>query len=122
LGKPISYYRTRVKNNFRCDNLLEICHVGSIAIKNIVAKPILDVAIVIKNLADLNIDGMMAVGYDYCSDRELAGRYLFVRRVNGDISTHNIHCYLPGNENYASVILFRNFLNANPKHAKNIMT
>ena len=100
------------------DNIIEVHHVGSTAIKGIVAKPILDVAVVIKNVELLNIHGMELAGYEYCGERGVAGRHLFVRRINGDISTHHIHCYLENNENYNQVILFCKFINEHPKYAK----
>jgi len=100
------------------DNIVEVHHVGSTAIKGIVAKPIMDIAVVIKSEDLLNIAGMEAAGYEYCGDAGVPGRYFFVRRVNGDISTHHIHCYLKDNDNYNSVILFCKFLNDNPGYAK----
>lgn len=100
------------------DNITEIHHVGSTAIKGIAAKPIIDVAVVIKNAELLNVNGMESVGYEYCGERGVAGRHLFVRRVNGDISTHHVHCYLENNENYNQVILFCKFLNEHSDYAK----
>lgn len=100
------------------DNVIEIHHVGSTAIKGIVAKPIIDVAVVIKNVEMLNIIGMESVGYEYCGERGVVGRHLFVRRINEDISTHHIHCYLENNENYNQVILFCKYLNEHSDYAK----
>ena len=100
------------------ENLMEIHHVGSTAIKGIAAKPILDIAIAVKDAALLNIAGMEAAGYEYRGDAGVPGRHFFVRRVGGEISTHHIHCYLKGNDNYNSVILFRDFLNENPDYAR----
>jgi len=100
------------------DNIIEINHVGSTAIKGIVAKPILDVAVVIKSAESLNMAGMEAAGFEYGREGVIPGRYYFARRVDGDISTHHIHCYLANNDNYNSVILFCRFLNENPEYAK----
>ena len=100
------------------DNIIEIHHVGSTAIKGIAAKPILDIAIVIKNVEILNVSGMEAAGYEYRGDAGVPGRHFFVRRVNGEISTHHVHCYLEGNDNYESLVLFAGFLNANPEYAR----
>ena len=93
------------------NNLLEIHQVGSTAIKGIVAKPILDIAIVIQSNHRLNIPGMEAAGYEYCGDAAVPGRHFFARRADGDLSTHHVHCYLPGNDNYQSLILFCQYLN-----------
>jgi GrpB-like predicted nucleotidyltransferase (UPF0157 family) len=100
------------------DNVIEICHIGSTAIKGIAAKPILDIAVVLKDVRMLNIDGMGTAGYEYCGEQGGQGRYLFVRRVDGDISTHHIHCYAENDDNYRSTVLFCGFLNRNPEYAK----
>ena len=100
------------------ENIVEICHVGSTTIKGIVAKPILDIAVVIKNTEELNISGMETIGYEFCGEAGVPGRYLFVRRVNGDISTHHIHCYPENHENYRTTVLFCNFLNKNYEYAQ----
>ena len=100
------------------DNIVEIHHVGSTAIKGIVAKPILDIAVVIKDEALLNMAGMESAGYEYRGDAGVPGRFYFVRRVNGDISTHHIHCYLKDNDDYNSLVLFANYLNNHPEYAK----
>jgi len=99
------------------DNIIEMHHVGSTAIKGIVAKPILDIAVAIKDEEQINIIGMESAGYEYCGDRGVPGRHLFVRRINGDVSTHHIHCYLKNNKDYKQVILFCKFLNKHPDYA-----
>ena len=98
-------------------NMLETYHVGSTAIKGIVAKPILDVAIVIKDISSLNISGMEAVGYEYCGEHGEPGRFLFVKR-RGEMSTHHIHCYVENHENFQTTILFCKYLNEHHEYAK----
>lgn len=100
------------------DNIIEICHVGSTAIKGIVAKPILDVAVVVNSIEQLNISGMESVGYEYCGCRFDTGKHLFVRRVDGNISTHHIGCYLKDNDDYNSTVLFYRYLNEHIEYAK----
>ena len=43
---------------------------------------------------------------------------MFVKRRDGDISTHHIHCYLPNNENLRTIVLFCEYLNRHPEQAK----
>jgi len=99
------------------DDLVEVRHVGSTAVKGIVAKPILDAAIVIKSMQSHHVAGMEAAGYEFCGEQE-PGRYLFVKRRNGSISTHHIHCYLENQENFKSTVSFCEFLNEHPAYAK----
>ena len=100
------------------DSILNIYHVGSTAIKNIVAKPILDVSVEIRCIKTLNITGMEIVGYEWCGEHGGPGHYLFVKRLDDDISTHHIHCYLPNHENLWATVLFCEYLNSHPEQAK----
>lgn len=92
------------------DNLVEIYHVGSTAIKGTAAKPIIDVAAVVRHIQESDIVKMETVGYDYCGEQS-PRRYLFVKRRDGNISTHHIHCYLENNKDLSSTVLFCRYLN-----------
>lgn len=102
------------------DNVLNIYHIGSTAIKGIAAKPILDVDVVIKSAEQLNIAGMTSVGYVYCSNRYVPGDHLFMKYTDERhiVCTHHIHCYLEGHENLTANILFCSYLNTHPETAK----
>ena len=100
------------------DNIIATHHVGSTAIKGIVAKPILDVAMVVKSVGALNITGMEAAGYEYRGEQGVPGRHLFVKRRDGLFSTHHIHCYPENHDNFISVLLFCKYLNEYPEYAK----
>ena len=100
------------------DNVVGVYHVGSTAIKGIVAKPILDVGVAVKKLDDIDIDGMQRIGYEHCGERGVPGRCLFVLREDGDLSKHHIHCYAANDSNLNDTILFRDFLNSNFEYAK----
>jgi len=100
------------------DNIIEICHVGSTAIKGIAAKPILDVAVVVNDIESINFTGMEAAGYKYIGERIDTGKHLFIRETDGDISTHHIACYLRGNDNFKDTVLFCKYLNEHPEYAE----
>lgn len=100
------------------DNIAGIYHVGSTSIKGIIAKPVIDVAVAVKDMQLLNVIGMEIGGYDYCGERE-SGRYLFVKRQNNNESnTHHIHCFLENNQKLKSMISFSRYLNEFPEYAK----
>ena len=98
-------------------NIVEIHHFGSTAINNIVAKPILDVAVVVESITPV-IKEMESAGYEYRGEQGVTDRHLFVKRRDGNISTHHIHCYLSYNENLMSALAFCKFLNENAEYAK----
>ena len=102
-------------------NVIEIYHIGSTAIKGIVAKPILDVAVSVKKFEEINIEGMKALGYDYCGESGVPGRCLFVLR-QADLSLHHIHCFPDNHENLIATIQFRDYLNEHPEYAKQEIT
>jgi len=98
-------------------NVKDVQHIGSTAIKGIIAKPILDVAVVVYSLSELDIAGMECAGFICMGELGIPGRCYFVKRRDGDISTHHIHCYEEGNPNLMDCIAFRDFLNSHPYYA-----
>jgi len=100
------------------DNVLDIQHIGSTAIRGICAKPILDIAIVVQSLHDMDIEAMTQAGYEFCGYQNLEqSRCLFVLRGGGAISLHHIHCYAPDDENFLQCLGFRDYLNSHPQAA-----
>ncbi|OAA84970.1 GrpB family protein [Clostridium ljungdahlii] len=101
------------------DNVNDIQHVGSTSINGIYAKPILDIAIVLKSFEDMNIEEMKRAGYDYCGPQNKEkNRYLFVLRGEEEISLRHVHCYEPNNIDFYFVTRFRDFLNEHEEYAK----
>ena len=100
------------------DNIDQIHHIGSTAIKGILSKPILDVAVIVKDIQLLNVVGMDRAGYVYCGERT-PGRYLFVRhKQHGSLSIQHIHCYQKNNDEEPPTVLFCRYLNEYPEYAK----
>jgi Uncharacterized conserved protein len=100
------------------DNVLDVQHFGSTAIRGIPAKPILDVAVVLKSFARMDIEAMRRAGYDYCGPQKPDNdRYLYVLRGDNQISLRHIHCYEPDNEDFFRCIGFRDYLNCHPETA-----
>jgi len=99
------------------NNVIEIHHIGSTAIKGIVAKPIMDINVIIQSKELLNIKGMEEAGYLYKGDYETFGQ-LFEYGVKDNIVTQHVKCYLENNKNHNDVVLFCEFLNKNSEYAK----
>lgn len=92
------------------DNVIDVHHVGSTAIAEIDAKPILDVAVVGNDLGAINAAGMQRAGYEDRGEQGIAGRRLFVRRTPQGLSTHHIHVYPEGHDNLRDTLLFCRYL------------
>ena len=101
------------------DNVIDIEHIGSTSIREIKAKPILDIAVVVKSFSKMDIEAMTHAGYDNCGlQKPDNDRYLFVLRGENEISLHHIHCYEPDNIDFKRCVGFRDYLNAHPEEAK----
>ncbi len=96
----------------------DVQHVGSTAVKGIVAKPILDIAINLEIFSALNIDGMAELGYEDRHEAGVPGRRLFVLRGNKDRSLHHIHCFERNGDGFRKQVFFRDELIAHPEIAK----
>ena len=100
------------------NNAIDVQHFGSTSIRCIWAKPILDVAVVLKSFKDMNIDAMTNAGYDFCGlQKPDNDRYLFVLRGDNHLSLRHIHCYEPNNVDFQQCIGFRDYLNSHPDEA-----
>ncbi len=99
-------------------NALEMAHVGSTAIGGIVAKPILDIAVLINDMAAIDNEAMAAASYENAGVQDASGRVLYIKRVANDVATHHVHCYPNGSESYRTNVLFCRYLNQNPEIAK----
>ncbi len=100
------------------DNVIDVQHFGSTSIRGICAKPILDIAVVLKSFKNMNIDAMKQAGYDYCdSQNPEKSRYLYVLRGENQMSLHHLHCYEPNDSDFCLCIGFRDYLNNHPEDA-----
>ena len=93
------------------DVILDIEHVGSTAIKNIVAKPIIDIVIGVKDFSnilnlndELESDGFIFRGQDH------PDQYLYICG-KGDFITHHIHVVIFDSVSWRNYINFRDYLN-----------
>jgi GrpB-like predicted nucleotidyltransferase (UPF0157 family) len=97
------------------ENALHIHHVGSTSIPGAIAKPLLDIAVAVKDLEAIHIPAMEALGYQCMGEYGIPGRCYFVKRRDGDMSTHHVHCYEEGHEGLENQLLFRDYLRAHPE-------
>lgn len=94
---------------------VEIHHIGSTAVPGLHAKPIIDVLVVVRNIAAVDaLDSRMrAAGYIPRGENGIPGRRYFVMPApDGENHTQHIHCYAPGNPRIADELLFRDTLRA----------
>lgn len=104
--------------NIHGNNIIDIQHVGSTAIEGIMAKPMLDIAVLFKCMHNLVFDIMKDNGYIYYGE-VAAGKHLFILRGQDDVSLQHIHCYEESNPAlFLEQLRFRDFLRTHPLYAR----
>lgn len=92
---------------------LAIDHIGSTAVPDLPAKPILDLAICVDpSDQDQVAAGLSGLGY---SDRGIRSGHLFVRSDATGARTHNLHLFLEGDSERSRQIAFRDAIRADPQ-------
>lgn len=93
---------------FKNDNI-EVHHIGSTSVKNLKAKPILDIAIEIDSFSDINkyIDRLKQLDYISIGNDILPDRYYFIKE---NPRTHQIHLFEKGNLYLEQQLKFRDIL------------
>jgi len=123
----VSPYREEWKNLFEIekrdikkiigDYIKDIQHVGSTSIPGMPAKPILDIAIAVKDFeeARICIKPLCDMGYTFKGENGIPRRHYFLK---GEPCTHHIHLLEKISEEWERLILFRDYLRANQKTAE----
>src|SRR5690625_1794580 len=84
-------------------------HIGSTSVKHLSAKPIIDIAIEIRdiNKGAFCITSLKEIGYSYKGTQILPDRHYFSK---GEPRTHQIHMYQRGNKYLLEQLRFRDYL------------
>ena len=95
----------------------DIQHIGSTAVRGIVAKPILDLQVLVPALADVPgaVAALGALGYEYWADNPDRLRLFFVkgRSPKGAGRSHHLHV-LQDRDTFEDAVLFRDALLGDP--------
>lgn len=102
------------------DVAIDIQHVGSTAIKNICAKPIIDIAVGVRSLSSIKpYIGLLEKEGIIFRKEDVERQLLFViGDFEKDIRTHHIHFVELGSVEWNNYVNFRDYLNAFPEYAK----
>ena len=101
------------------DAAIDIQHVGSTAIKNICAKPIIDIAVGVDHFADLDnyLESLLNIGVYKSSGQPFEDIILFSKDDDNGNRLNNIQIVIYGEEQWNKHILFRDYMNSNPEKA-----
>lgn len=103
------------------ENLIVVHHVGSTAIPGILAKPIVDLLPVVRDLSQLDSSrgSLAALGYQWWGEYGLPGRrYCTFDDPASGRRKIQLHCYQQGTAEIERHLAFRDYLKARPDLAR----
>jgi GrpB-like predicted nucleotidyltransferase (UPF0157 family) len=102
------------------ENVVAIHHIGSTGIPGIYAKPIVDLLVEVRDLAD--VDGrspaMESLGYVVMGEYGIPGRRYFRKNNREGNRTHHVHAFRAGSEEVVRHLAFRDYMIAHPADAQ----
>jgi GrpB-like predicted nucleotidyltransferase (UPF0157 family) len=107
-------------SNALSKNVVAVHHIGSTAIPNIYAKPIIDLLIEVKDITD--VDGqssaMQSLGYELMGEFGIPGRRFFLKNNQQGVRTYHIHVFAIGSAQVERHLAFRDYMIAHPEDAQ----
>ena len=99
------------------DHLVCLEHVGSTSIPGLHAKPILDIVVAVRDMANASLfeEAVAPLGYVHMPEHDMPGRLYFVKRTEDDKSTHHLNITELGTECWFTHVAFRDYLLACPE-------
>ncbi len=101
------------------DAVMLVEHVGSTAVPGLVAKPIIDILLEVRDVERL--DGfhpeMAGLGYEVRGEFGIPGRRFFVKST-GPRRTHHVHAFATGSPGLERHLAFRDYMISHPKEAE----
>jgi GrpB-like predicted nucleotidyltransferase (UPF0157 family) len=96
---------------------LRVEHIGSTAVPELAAKPIVDMLLVLPVIpADPSVvAALQQLGYAHHGEHGISQRAYFTK---GEPRTHHIHAFAPGDANIERHLLFRDYLRRHPDDAE----
>ncbi|WP_088007397.1 GrpB family protein [Indiicoccus explosivorum] len=100
------------------ENCIAIHHIGSTAVPDLAAKPIIDLLPVVRDLEEVDrlIGAFESIGYKAKGENGLPGRRYFQK--GGDDRTHHVHIYEAGSPEIRRHLVFRDYLRTHPDEAE----
>lgn len=102
------------------ETIAAIHHIGSTAIPNIYAKPIIDILVEVNDLAQVEARNaaMEALDYEAMGEFGIAGRRFFRKHNAMGDRTHHVHIFEEGSPESDRHLAFRDYMIAHPESAQ----
>jgi len=102
------------------ESVVAIHHIGSTAIPNTYAKPVVDLLVEVRDIT--KVDGrssvMESLGYEVMGEYGIPGRRYFRKDNQEGIRAHNIHAFEAGSAEVDRHLAFRDYMIAHPGDAQ----
>jgi GrpB-like predicted nucleotidyltransferase (UPF0157 family) len=101
-------------------NVAAVNHIGSTAIPNIYAKPVVDILVEVKDITkvDRQSSAMESLGYQVKGEFGILGRRYFRKDNQAGIRTHQIHAYESGSAELDRHLAVRDYMIAHSEDAQ----
>jgi GrpB-like predicted nucleotidyltransferase (UPF0157 family) len=101
------------------ENAAAVHHIGSTAIPNIYAKPVIDMLVEVGDITGLDgqSSAMESLGYEVMGEFGIPGRRYFRKETPEGIRTHQIHAFEAGSAEAERHLAFRDYMIAHPGEA-----
>lgn len=108
---------------FPPEKIIDIQHIGSTAIPGMMAKPVIDIQIVVRSLEEMKVIAipiLQKLGYEYWEENPDPERMFFVKGMPpfGEKRTHHVHIMEQASKQWSEKIKFRDYLIAHPEIAQ----
>jgi GrpB-like predicted nucleotidyltransferase (UPF0157 family) len=99
--------------------LLDVHHIGSTAVPELVAKPVIDMLAVVSSVHGLDEyqDRLAHIGYEGMGEFGIPGRRYFRKHAADGRRTHHLHAFEAGAAEIERHLRFRDYLRAHPDEA-----
>ncbi len=102
------------------ENIVAVHHIGSTAIPNIHAKPVVDLLVEVRDIAE--VDGrssaLESLDYEVMGEYGIPGRRYFRKDNREGIRTRNLHVFEAGSAEAERHLAFRDYMIAHPADAQ----
>jgi GrpB-like predicted nucleotidyltransferase (UPF0157 family) len=102
------------------EHVVAVHHIGSTAIPNIYAKPVVDLLVEIRDITEVDnrSSAMESLGYEVMGEYGIPGRRYFRKDNAEGIRTHHLHAFEAGSAEVERHLTFRDYMVAHPVDAQ----
>ena len=117
---PVRYEAERERIVAAIGNFIDdIQHIGSTAVPDLAAKPVIDILVIVPSLAQVEscVAPLQNLGYEYKGENGIPGRHFFVKKEQG-LRAFHLHMCEANHSTATQCIVFRDFLRLHPVDAQ----